>query len=375
MGGGFRVRMDRGPLLLFPLLSSRPGKGRPGGIGDVIGFMFRRILQAIPLLLAASFITFFLINQSPGNYLSKLKMNPQISEEFIEAEEERLGLNRHWSISYGLWLRGIVWGENRMWTPWWKEGGSLNFGYSFASRRPVFDIITERAFNTILISLCALVFAWVVSIPLGIVAGAKQYTWIDKIASGAAFVGLSVPSVFLALLAVYFAKTTGWFPTGGLQSVRGWEEMNAWEQFVDRVHHLILPTIVLGSAMTATFMRQMRGNLLDVLRSDYIRTARAKGLSGKLVVLKHGVRNAINPLITLFGYSLSDLLSGAFLVEVVMSLPGLGRTTVEAFFDKDLFLVTASVLVATFMLVMGNAIADILLSVTDPRITFKARES
>ena len=116
------------------------------------------------------------------------------------------------------------------------------------------------------------------------------------------------------------------------------------------------------------------GNLLDVLRSDYIRTARAKGLSRRTVLLKHSVRNAINPLITLFGYSISDLLSGAFLVEVVMSLPGLGRTTVEAFFDKDLFLVTASVLVATFMLVMGNLLADILLALSDPRITFKAAD-
>ena len=120
---------------------------------------------------------------------------------------------------------------------------------------------------------------------------------------------------------------------------------------------------------------EMRGNLLDVLRSDYVRTARAKGLSEGVVLSKHAVRNAINPLITLFGYSLSDILTGSFLVEVVMSLPGLGRTTIQAFFDKDLFLVTASVLVATLMLVLGNAIADILLAVTDPRISYKSADS
>lgn len=341
----------------------------------MIGFIFRRLLQAIPLLLAASFITFFLINQSPGNYLSQLKLNPQVSEEFIEREEQRLGLDKPWIVSYGLWLRGIVWGENAMWTPPWKEGGCMNFGYSFALRRPVFDVIQERAANTMLISICALTFAWLVAIPLGIVAGAKQYGWLDKIASGTAFVGLSIPSVFLALLAVYFAKVTGWFPTGGLQDVRHWDTFTTWEKFLNKAHHLILPTIVLGSAMTASYMRQMRGNLLDVLRMDYVRTARAKGLGEGTVLVKHAVRNAINPLITLFGYSLSDLLSGAFLVEVVMSLPGLGRTTVQAFFDKDLFLVTASVLVATFMLVMGNAIADIMLAITDPRITFKAAEA
>jgi peptide/nickel transport system permease protein len=341
----------------------------------VIGFIFRRLLQAIPLLLGASFITFFLINQSPGNYLSQMKLNPQVSEEFIEREEKRLGLDKPWIVSYGLWLRGITWGENATWTPWWKEGGCLNFGYSFALRRPVFDVIKERAANTILISICALTFGWLLAIPLGILAGAKQYSWLDKIASGSAFIGLSIPSVFLALLAIYFAKVTGWFPTGGLQNVRGWDSFTGWEKFLNKAHHLVLPTIVLGSSMTASYMRQMRGNLLDVLRSDYVRTARAKGLGEGTVLVKHAVRNAINPLITLFGYSLSDLLSGAFLVEVVMSLPGLGRTTVQAFFDKDLFLVTASVLVATFMLVMGNALADILLAITDPRITFKAADA
>lgn len=337
-------------------------------------FIFRRLLQSIPLLLGASFLTFFLINQSPGNYLSQLKLNPQISKEYIEREEERLGLDKHWLVSYGLWLKGITWGDNAMWTPWWKEGGCLNFGYSFGSRRPVFDIIRERAANTILISICAIGFAWIVSIPLGIVAGARQYTWLDKIASGTAFVGLSIPSVFLALLAIYFAKVTGWFPTGGLQDVRHWDDFTEWQKFWNKAHHLVLPTLVLGSAMTATFMRQMRGNLLDVLRSDYVRTARAKGLGEWSVVVKHAVRNAINPLITLFGYSLSDLLSGAFLIEVVMSLPGLGRTTVQAFFDKDIFLVSASVLTATFMLIMGNAIADILLAVVDPRITYESQE-
>lgn len=338
------------------------------------GFIIRRLLQAVPLLLGASFLTFFLINQSPGNYLSQMKLNPQISKEYIEREEKRLGLDRPWIVSYGLWLRGIAWGDNRGWTPWWKEGGCLNFGYSFAMRRPVFDIIQERAANTILISFCALAFGWLLAIPLGIVAGARQYSWLDKIASGSAFVGLSIPSVFLALLAVYFAKVTGWFPTGGLQDVRNWETFTLGEKILNKAHHLVLPTIVLGSSMTAAYMRQMRGNLLDVLRADYVRTARAKGLAERTVLMKHAVRNAINPLITLFGYSLSDLLSGAFLIEVVMSLPGLGRTTVQAFFDKDLFLVTASVLVATFMLVMGNAIADILLAITDPRITFKASE-
>ncbi len=332
------------------------------------GFILRRLAQAVPVLLAASFLTFFLINQSPGNYLTKLKLNPQISLEHIQREERRLGLDRPWIVSYGLWLKGIVWGDRAEWTPWWRPGGCLNFGYSFAQKRPVLEIIGERAGNTLLLSLCATFFAWGVGLPLGILAARRQYGWVDKSASASAFVGISMPSVFLALLAVYFAKVTGWFPTGGLQDVRHWESFTLAQKGLDRARHLALPTIVLGSSMTAIYMRQMRGHLLDVLRADFVRTARAKGLSERAVLMRHAVRNAINPLITLFGYSISDLLSGAFLVEVVMSLPGLGRTTVEAFFAKDLFLVNASVLVATALLVLGNAIADILLAVTDPRI-------
>jgi len=340
----------------------------------VIGFIFRRVLQALPLLFFASLLTFFLINQSPGNYLSKLKLDPQKSREQIERMEKYYGLDQPWIVSYGNWLKGIVWGKNPMWTPWWKEGGCLDFGYSFSLKRPVFEVIGERAWNTIIISLCAMTFAWLVAIPLGILAAVKQYGWIDRIASGIAFFGVSIPNVFLALVAIYFAKETGWFPTGGLEDVRRSDTFTPWEKFLDRAHHLILPTLVIGSSMTAVYMRQMRGNLLDMLRSDFVRTARAKGLSERAVILKHAVRNAINPLITLFGYSLADLLSGAFLVEVVMSLPGLGRTTIQAFMEKDLFLVTASVMMATFMLILGNLAGDILLAWSDPRIKFEGSE-
>jgi peptide/nickel transport system permease protein len=334
-------------------------------------FITHRILHTIPILIGVSVVTFYLINQSPGNYLSKLKLDPHLSDEFIIREEKRLGLDKPWYTSYLYWLRGIVWGENRNFTPPGRKGGCLNFGYSFAHNKPVFDVLGERALNTCLIAFCAMLFAWLVAIPLGILAGSKQYSATDKIASSISFLGLSIPDVFLALLAIYFAKITGWFPTGGLIDVRNWDDMTAIQKLGDRIHHLVLPTIVLGSAMTATLMRHMRGQILDVLQSDFIRTARAKGLDRKVVLFKHAVRNAINPLITLFGYHISSLLSGAFLVEVVMSLPGLGRTTIQAFFEKDLFLVTGSVLLATFMLVTGNLVADILLAISDPRITFQ----
>ncbi len=337
-------------------------------------FIIHRVLHAIPILIGVSIVTFYLINQSPGNYLSSMKLDPRLSDEFIIQEEKRLGLDKPWHLSYLYWIRGVIWGDNAAWTAPWKKGGCLNFGYSFAHNKPVFDVLGDRACNTLLIAFCAMFFAWLVAIPLGIIAGAKQYSAMDKIASSVSFLGLSVPDVFLALLAIYFAKVTGWFPAGGLIDIRNWDEMSGFQRMCDRIHHLVLPTFVLGSAMTATLMRHMRGQILDVLRSDFIRTARAKGLDQRIVLFRHAIRNAINPLITILGYNISGLLSGAFLVEVVMSLPGLGRTTIQAFFEKDLFLVTGSVLLATFMLVVGNLIADILLAISDPRITFQKTE-
>lgn len=320
-------------------------------------YILKRFLHAIPILLGVTLITFFLINRTPGDYLATMKMNPQISKEVIEAQKKLLGLDEpHWYVRYAKWLWNVV--------------TRLNFGYSFAMKKPVFNVILERLLNTFILSLCALIFAWTLSLPLGILAAVKQYRWTDTICSAIAFVGLSIPNVFLALVMVYFAAVTGLFPTGGLRSIN-FEQLSLGGKILDMAHHLVLPTIVLGTSSMASFMRQMRGNLLDVLRADYVTSARAKGLSESTVIAKHAVRNAINPLITLFGYSLADLLSGAFLVEVVMSYPGLGRTTIDALFEKDMYLVVAGVLMAAAMLILGNLAADLMLAVNDPRIRYE----
>lgn len=324
----------------------------------MIRFILRRAFHGLLILLAVSFITFFLINQSPGSYLDKYELDPRIPRAFIEAERARLHLDKPWIVSYGYWLKGIV--------------TELNFGQSFEYKASAFDVMKGRALNTILLSLCAILFAWMVAIPLGIIAGWRQYSWFDRISSAVAFLGISIPEVLLALIFIYFAAQTGWFPTGGLGDQRHWDTMTRWQKFLDMAHHLVLPTIVLGTGYLAIYMRQMRGHMLEVLRADYIRTARAKGLGEGTVLIKHAVRNAINPLITLFGFSLSSLLSGAVLVEQVMSYPGLGSLTVQAFFNKDVYLVMADVMVATAMLIAGNLIADFLLAWSDPRIKLEA---
>ncbi len=316
-------------------------------------FILRRLLQAIPILLLVPFFTFLLIELAPGNVVDAWKLDPQIPDEVIQKVSEKYGLDQPWYLRYFTWLEGAV--------------TELDLGYSVPNKRDVAPIIGERLFNTFILALYATVLEWLIAIPLGILSATKQYTITDKICSMIAFLGLSVPNVFLALLALLFAYSTGWFPVGGLRSIE-YDSLSNWGKTLDILHHLTLPALVLAASGIATYMRQMRGNLLDELRADYLTTARAKGLTEPVVVGKHAVRNAINPLITLFGFSISNLLSGSVLVETVMSYPGLGRTVVEALFTQDEYLVVAALLMGAILLILGNLLADILLALSDPRI-------
>jgi peptide/nickel transport system permease protein len=309
----------------------------------------------IPLLLGITFFSFMIISLAPGDYLTTMSQNPQIKAETIAALRAKFGLDQPWFIQYIKWLWNAI---------------HLDFGYSFANQIPVFELIKEKMLNTLFLALSAALFAWGISIPLGIISAVRQNTWVDRSASLFSFIGLSIPEVFFALLMILFAAKTGWFPVGGMKSI-DFEYLPYWGQILDLLHHLILPTIVLGSVALAGRMRQMRANLLDTLLQDYIQTARAKGLSERAVIFKHALRNAINPLITLFGFTLADLLSGAFLIEVIMSWPGLGRLTLDALFSRDLYLVMGALLMASVMLIIGNLVADIMLALSDPRIRYE----
>lgn len=309
----------------------------------------------IPLILGITFFSFLIISLAPGDFLTAKSLDPQITQETIDTLRSKFGLDQPWYIQYVKWLWNAL---------------HLDFGYSFASQVPVFILIKERMLNTLILAFSAALFAWGLSIPLGIISAVKQNTWIDRSSAFVSFLGLSIPEVFFALLMMLFAAKTGWFPVGGMKSI-DFEYLSFGKQIIDLLHHLVLPTIVLGSISMAGRMRQMRANLLDTLLQDYVQTARAKGLNEQAVVLKHALRNAINPLITLFGFTLAHLLSGAFLVEVVMSWPGLGRLTLDALFARDLYLVMGSLLMASVMLIIGNLIADILLALSDPRIRYE----
>ena len=317
-------------------------------------FLIRRLLAAIPLIIAVTFITKAMLVLSPGNYLDSLKLTPGISADYIYRMERLYHLDsdnvfeRYW---YWLWpaLRG-------------------DFGYSFLYRESVWGMIGERVWNTLLLTGSALIFSWGLAIPLGVLAGVYRNRWIDKLCSFISFFGLSIPSVFFSLLMILFAAKTGWFPVGGIHNQAMWDIMTPWQKFTDTIHHLVLPTIVLGTIGMAQYMRQMRSEMIETLGQDYIRTAKAKGISNRRVIIRHALGNAINPLVTLFGFSLAYLLAGALITEYVFAWPGLGTLVYDALTNKDEPLVMAAVTMLVLMLVIGNLIADVLLAIIDPRI-------
>ena len=318
-------------------------------------FVLKRLLHMIPLLLGVSLLTFLLMSLAPGDYFTTLSQNPQISPATIAHLKAQFHLDRPWYVQYFYWFKSILHGD---------------FGYSMAYKIPATALIVQRLWNTFLLSFFALLIAWGIAIPLGVWAAVRKDSWVDRGCSLFAFVGLSVPDVLLSLLALWFAASTGWFPVGGAQNAL-YDFMTPMQQFWDRAHHLILPAIVLAASDLAGIMRRMRSCLLDTLRAEYVIAARARGLVEGWVIYKHALRNAINPLLTIFGYSLAALLSGAFIVENIMAWPGLGRLTMEAFFAKDSYLVVDCVVMATALLVIGNFIADLLLAWSDPRIRLK----
>lgn len=322
----------------------------------MIRLIIRRIFASIPLLLAVSFVTFFLLFHSPGNFLDSMRLNPQITKEFLDAETKRLGLDQPF---YRIWLNWV-----------WNIVRHGDFGSSLQYKVPVSELIGARLWATFLLSLTSTLFAWLLAIPLGIAAATNHNGIVDRLASAIAFLGLSIPAVLLALLAIYFAAVSGLFPSGDMRSLEYYQLTSTWARMKDIGYHLVLPTIVLGCGGLAIYTRQMRSNLLETLRTDYMRTAISKGVPYWRAVWRHAFRNALNPLITLFGFAFSDLLSGAVLVENVFAWPGLGRATIEALLQKDMFVVAAAVMMATVMLIIGNLLADILLAANDPRIRY-----
>ena len=299
-----------------------------------------------------SVISFFIIRLSPVDPLGELRLNPSISQETLRAEQQRLGLDKPKIVQYGLWLKSFLKGD---------------LGVTVTGEK-VSTKLMERIPNTLLLTTVVILLTWLVGIPLGIYAALNWKKPVDRILTVITSIGMAIPSFFFALLLLIFAVKTGWFPTGGLTSFN-FSGLSLFGKITDIIHHLVLPVVVLFTISLSGLQRQMRGNLLDVLGSDYVKFARAKGLSENKVVYKHALRNAINPMVTLLGFEFASLLSGAALTEYVFQYPGLGRLILEAVMKSDINLVMASLMMGTVMLVLGNLLADILLKFVDPRVS------
>jgi peptide/nickel transport system permease protein len=316
--------------------------------------LIRRLLISIPLLLAATFLTQALLIASPGSYFDTLAADSQLSPELLALLKRQYHLeSENTLVRYGHWLGQTLRG---------------NFGYSFKHQLPVWSLIWERAGNTLLLTGTSLVIAWGLAIPAGAMAAAQRNKLADKLLGVFSSFALAMPTVLLSLLAVWFAAKTGWFPAGGLRDQIRWDEFSLPQKAADVLWHLALPAAVLSLSSLAQYLRQTRGEMIETLSQDYVRTARAKGLGERRILFRHALPNAANPLATLFGFSLAYLLAGAVLTEQVFAWPGLGRLTVEALLAKDEPLVMASVTLLTLMMVAGNLIADLLLAALDPRI-------
>ena len=324
---------------------------------NLIKFALKRIIQVIPLLVIVSVLSFFIIRLTPIDPLAELRINPSISEETLQKEIKRLNLDKPIAVQYLSWAKSFI---------------RLDFGYTSDGER-VSVKLKERIPNTLLLTFIVIFMTWITGIPLGILAAVKKETALDRGLTVLSSIGMAIPSFFFAILMLMFAVKTGWFPVGGLTSYN-FNELNFTGKFFDISKHLVLPVTVLFTISLSGLQRQMRANMLEVLDSDYIKFARAKGLSEFKVIFKHALRNAVNPLITLLGFEFAGLLSGAALTEYVFQYPGLGRLILEAVMMSDINLVMASLMMGTIMLILGNLLADILLMLTDPR-TNKSQEA
>lgn len=321
----------------------------------MLPYLARRLLLLIPLLLGITLISFVVIHLAPGEPTDlQTQMNPQASAELQERLRRQYGLDQPLHIQYGQWLRRLA---------------VLDFGESFAGdRRPVLDKILERLPVTILINLLSIVFILAVSVPLGIVSAVRRNSLFDRTTTVLVFTGFAMPSFWLALLLMdWFGVRLGLLPISGLKSL-GYEYLSFSGQILDRISHLILPVFVSAIGGLAGFSRYMRSNMLEVVRQDYILTARAKGLSEHTVIYKHALRNALLPVITILGLSVPGLIGGSVIFETIFAIPGMGKLFFDGVMMRDYPLIMGILVMGAILTLLGNLLADICYALADPRI-------
>lgn len=317
----------------------------------MLKYMARRLLASIPVLIAVTIIIFGLIEMAPGDVADRF-INPEIgySEETLRAIRERFGLDQPAPVRYVKWLSNALQGE---------------MGRSYITGEPVTAMINRRLGNSLLLMSTALVTGVLIGIALGVFIGLRQYSWWDMTLTTLSFVGISLPAFISGILALYlFSVKWRLFPSGGMRSVHGGSDV--W----DVISHLILPSAVLSLAYIATFMRYTRFSMLEVIHSDYVRTATAKGLKRHTVVWRHTVPNALLPVITMIGLSVPNLVVGAVFIETIFSWPGMGTLYLDAVAGRDVPLIMGMNTVIAVVVLAANLLTDLAYGLIDPRIRY-----
>jgi peptide/nickel transport system permease protein len=325
-----------------------------------LSYLFRRLLYVFVVMFVMSIFSFIVIQLPPGDYLTSYIMTLQTQQGFvdeaqIEALRKQYGLDLPMYEQYIFWIKNMFYG---------------NFGWSFEWNQPVSKLLADRLPMTVVISILTLLFTYAVAIPIGIYSATRQYSFGDFFFTVIGFIGLATPSFFLALVLMYlFNKYLG-FSVGGLFSTQYIDAPWSFAKFVDLLKHLPIPIFVIGLAGTASIIRVMRGCLLDELRQQYVITARAKGLEERKLLYKYPVRIAINPIISTIGWVLPSIVSGATITAIVLDIPTVGNLLYNALLSQDMYLAGSSIMILTFLTIVGTFISDILLAWADPRVQY-----
>ena len=314
----------------------------------MLQFILRRCLQAFFMLIGVSMIAFAMIHFTPGGPLAVYTLNPSITIEDIERIKRVLGLDLPVYLQYFKWAYGIFSGD---------------WGVTYFGGRPVLHVIGERVPATILLMGSGISIAIIIGISIGLLGAVKRYSLFDYLATSGAMFALSFPTFWFGLMAIYlFSYKLGWFPSGGMITLGGEEGI------VDRLHHLVLPTIILALVLLAQWSRYSRSSFLEVMDQDYMRTARSKGISEQRVFLRHAFPNALAPLIALAGVQFPSLLGGALVVETIFSWPGMGMLFVNSLSVKDYPVLMGMTMLTAMSVVIGNLLADLAVAAIDPRV-------
>ncbi len=321
----------------------------------MILYLLKRILLMIPVLLGITIISFSVMKMAPGDPISLMTdLNPNMNEEAIKRIRAHYGLDEPTHMQYLKWLKNML---------------VLDFGRSFASdSRPVLDKILERIPITLLINVLSMFFILSAAIPIGVISAVKQDSWFDRGASLFVFIGFAVPTFWLALLLmILFGVKLEWLPISGFRSLNH-ASFSPFQQAVDVGKHLILPVFVSAFGGLAGMSRYMRSNMLEVIRQDYITTARAKGLTERAVIFRHALRNALLPVITILGLSVPGLIGGSVIFETIFAIPGMGQLFYQSVMMRDYPTIMGILVIGAVLTLLGNLLADLMYSWADPRI-------